>query len=54
MVGVNEMITPAGHTEEPPAARRSFVLVGTLVARSFGLAAGVALALLGAALFWVP
>jgi hypothetical protein len=38
-----------------PVARGSVALVGTLLARSIGLAAGVALALLAAAaLFSVP
>jgi hypothetical protein len=36
-----------------PAARGSLALVGTLVVRSFGLAAGVALVLLAAALLFV-
>jgi hypothetical protein len=35
-------------------ARGSFALVGTLVARSFGLAAGVAIVLLVAAFLWLP
>jgi hypothetical protein len=37
-----------------PGARGSFALVGTLVARSFGLAAGVAIVLLVAAFLWLP
>jgi len=36
-----------------PAARSSLTLVGTLVVRSFGLAAGVAIVLLAAALLFV-
>jgi hypothetical protein len=38
----------------PPTARRSIALVWTLLARSVGLAAGVALALLMVALLMVP
>jgi hypothetical protein len=38
----------------PIAARGSIALVWTLVARALGLAAGVALALLAAALLWLP
>ena len=48
------MTAPQEPIAASPAARRSLALVGTLVARSFGLAAGVALALLGATFFWVP
>jgi hypothetical protein len=36
-----------------PAARGSLALVGTLVVRSFGLAAGVAFVLLAVALLFV-
>jgi hypothetical protein len=55
VVGVEDNMTaPPEHIGASPAARRSIALIGTLIARSFGLAAGVALALLGATLFWVP
>jgi hypothetical protein len=37
------------HVQAQPAARVSVAMVGVLVARSVGLAAGVALALLGVA-----
>jgi hypothetical protein len=37
---------------QPQFGRGSFALVGTLLARSFGLAAGVALLLLVVAMFW--
>jgi hypothetical protein len=35
-----------------PIAREPFALVGTLLARSFGLAAGVALVFLVVAMLW--
>jgi hypothetical protein len=38
----------------PRAAREPIALLSTLVARALGLAAGVALALLAAAFFWLP
>ena len=39
---------------ETRVARGSIALMGTLLARSFGLAAGVAIALLIVALLWTP
>jgi len=50
------MTTPAtSESSHSLAARGSFALVGTLIAGSFGLAAGVALVLLAAAsVLWVP
>jgi hypothetical protein len=51
---VNDMTPSDLAAQEAQLTRGSIALVGTLVARSFGLAAGVALALLAAALLWVP
>jgi hypothetical protein len=45
-------IAVAADAAQPQFARGSFALVGTLLARSFGLAAGVALVLLVVALLW--
>ena len=41
-------------SEQNHLTRGSLALVGTLIARSLGLAAGVALALLAAAALWGP
>lgn len=41
-------------TAENPVARGSIALVGTLVAGSIGLTAGVTMALLLASLLWMP
>jgi hypothetical protein len=51
---VNHVTPTATAAGEAQVTRGSIAFVGTLVARSFGLAAGVALALLAAALLWVP
>jgi hypothetical protein len=50
------MTTPvSSDTKHPLDARGSVAVVGTLIAGSFGLAAGIALVLLAvAAVLWVP
>jgi hypothetical protein len=53
-VVVDDMTPSDLAAQQAQLTRGSIALVGTLVARSFGLAAGVALALLAAALLWVP
>jgi len=54
LVGANMNTSIAIAEAAPvPAARTSIALVGTLLVRSFGLAAGVALVLLAAAILFV-
>jgi tetrahydromethanopterin S-methyltransferase subunit F len=45
----SQILIMSVHVQAQPVARESVAMVGVLVARSLGLAAGVALALLGMA-----